>query len=125
MKLWSDVTKAVSVSALLAVYVLALTPSARAQPTVDADAQGVLAAMSNYVGGLKSFSVGHFAVDEVITLRARNFSSFIPARSWCSGRTSCFWVAVGWAAPVSGLLQRSTLSTRLVGRDLRGSAMPS
>jgi hypothetical protein len=67
MKLWSHFTKAVSVSALLAVWVLALTPSARAQPAVDTDAQGVLAAMSNYVGGLKSFSVDYFAVDEVIT----------------------------------------------------------
>jgi hypothetical protein len=67
MKLWSQFTKAVSVSALLAVCVLALTPSARAQPTIDADAQSVLAATSNYVGGLKSFSVDHFAVDEVIT----------------------------------------------------------
>jgi hypothetical protein len=67
MELWSQFTKAVSVSALLAVCVLTLTPSARAQPTIDADAQSVLEAMSNYVGGLKSFSVDHFAVDEVIT----------------------------------------------------------
>jgi len=67
MKLWPHFTKVVSISALLAVCVLALTPSARAQPTIDADAQGVLAAVSNYVGGLKSFSVDYFAVDEVIT----------------------------------------------------------
>ena len=67
MTLRSPFTKVVSVSALLAVCLLVLTPSARAQPTVDADAQGVLAAMSSYVGGLKSFSVDHFAVDEVVT----------------------------------------------------------
>jgi hypothetical protein len=67
MELWSRFTKVVSVSALLAVCVLTLTPSARAQPTVDADAQNVLVAMSNYIGGLKSFSVDYFAVDEVIT----------------------------------------------------------
>ena len=67
MKLWPHFTKVVSISALLAVCVLALTPSARAQPTIDADAQGVLGAVSNYLGGLKSFSVDYFAVDEVIT----------------------------------------------------------
>jgi hypothetical protein len=76
MTLRSPFTKVVSVSALLAVCLLVLTPSARAQPTVDADAQGVLAAMSSYVGGLKSFSVDHFAVDEVVTPEGQKLQFF-------------------------------------------------
>lgn len=64
MKAWSHVTKVVLVFAV--VGVLAQVPCARAQHAVDPDAQKALAAMSNYLGGLKSFSVEYSAVDEVV-----------------------------------------------------------
>ena len=67
MKAWSHFSKAVSVSALVGMCVLALAPSARAQNAVDPDAQSVLAAMSNYLGGLRSFSFEYSAADEVVT----------------------------------------------------------
>ena len=67
MKLWSYFSKRVSVSAVVGVCVLALAPSARAQNAVDPDAQSVLAAMSTYLGGLRSFSFEYSAVDEVVT----------------------------------------------------------
>jgi hypothetical protein len=67
MKVSSRFTKTVLVSAVVGLCVLALTPVARAQNAVDPDAQTVLAAMSNYLGGLKSFSVGYSSVDEVVT----------------------------------------------------------
>jgi len=46
---------------------VALSPSARAQSAVDPDAQSVLAAMSNHLGGLRSFSFEYSAADEVVT----------------------------------------------------------
>jgi hypothetical protein len=67
MKVSSQSTKTVLVSAVVGLCVLALIPSARAQNAVDPDAQSVLAAMSNYLGGLKSFSVEYSTVDEVVT----------------------------------------------------------
>jgi hypothetical protein len=39
----------------------------RAQQAVDPDAQSVLAAMTSYLGGLKSFSVDYAASDEIVT----------------------------------------------------------
>jgi hypothetical protein len=60
-------TKAVSIFAVVAMCALAPAPSARAQNAVDPDAQSVLAAMSNYLGGLRSFSVEYVAADEIIT----------------------------------------------------------
>jgi len=67
MKRWSRLAKAASVSAVVGMCVLAPAPAARAQNAIDPDAQGVLAAMSAYVGGLGSFSVEYAAVDEVVT----------------------------------------------------------
>src|SRR4051812_6558103 len=67
MELWSRFTTAAKVSAVAGMCVVALGPSARAQNAVDLDAQRVLAAMSNYLGGLGSFSVGYSAADEVVT----------------------------------------------------------
>jgi hypothetical protein len=67
MKRWSYFLKAVPLSAVVGVCVLALAPSAGAQNAVDPDAQSVLAAMSTYLGGLKSFSVEYSAIDEVVT----------------------------------------------------------
>jgi len=54
-------------SAALGLWVLASAPIVHAQPAVDPDAQSVLTAMSNYLGGLQSFSVDFSAVDEVVT----------------------------------------------------------
>jgi hypothetical protein len=67
MKLWSYFSKRISTSAVVGVCVLALAPSAGAQNAVDPDAKSVLAAMSNYLGGLKGFSFEYSAVDEVVT----------------------------------------------------------
>jgi hypothetical protein len=67
MELWSYFTKAVSVSTVVGMCALAPAPGARAQNAVDPDAQSVLAAMSNYLGGLRGFSVEYAAVDEVVT----------------------------------------------------------
>jgi hypothetical protein len=68
MKLWSDFTKVVSVSALLAVSVVAPALNARAAgPAIDADARTVLAATSSYLANLKNFSVDYSTVDEVVT----------------------------------------------------------
>lgn len=51
-----------------AAILIALVPvGARAQNAVDPDAQSALAAMSNYLEGLRSFSVEYSAVDEVVT----------------------------------------------------------
>jgi hypothetical protein len=66
MKREAHFTKVVLVCAVVGLGVLAQTQNARAQPAVDADAQNVLAAMSSYLGGLKSFSVEYSAVDEVV-----------------------------------------------------------
>lgn len=60
---WSCATLVVLVSAC----VLAAPAAPRAQDGVDADARGVLAAMSAYLGNLRSFSVDYAAADEVVT----------------------------------------------------------
>jgi len=65
MKAWEYLAKTVLVAAVAALC--ALAPSARAQPAFDADSQSVLAAMSQYLGGLQSFSTDYVAVDEVVT----------------------------------------------------------
>ncbi len=67
MKVWSCLIKATLVCAVGAVCALVPASSARAQNAVDADAQSVLAAMSNYLGGQKNFSVDYSAIDEVVT----------------------------------------------------------
>jgi hypothetical protein len=54
-------------SAVLALCALFSPPGARAQQAVDPDAQGVLAAMSTYLGSLKSFAVEYAASDEIVT----------------------------------------------------------
>jgi hypothetical protein len=50
MKAWTYLARTALATAVAALC--ALAPSARAQPTLDADSQSVLAAMSQYVGGL-------------------------------------------------------------------------
>jgi hypothetical protein len=73
MKLWSHFTKVVSVSALLAVCVVAPALNARAAgPVIDADASAVLAATSSYLANLKNFSVNYVAVDEVVTAEGQH-----------------------------------------------------
>ena len=67
MELWSRLTKAVMVPAVAGMCAVAPGPSARAQSAVDPDAQSVLAAMSNHLGGLRSFSFEYSAADEVVT----------------------------------------------------------
>jgi len=54
-------------SAVLGLSALALAPGVHAQQAVDPDAQAVLAAMSNYLGSLKSFEVEYAAADEIVT----------------------------------------------------------
>ena len=65
MKPWAYLAKTVLFTAAAALC--ALAPSARAQPAFDADSQSVLAAVSQYLGGLQSFSADYAAVDEVVT----------------------------------------------------------
>ena len=65
MKPWAYVAKTVFVTAV--AVLCALAPSARAQPAFDADSQSVLATMSQYVGGLQSFSTDYAAIDEIVT----------------------------------------------------------
>jgi hypothetical protein len=67
MKMWLQVTKTTLVCGVVGLCALALAANARAQNAVAPDAQSVLAAMSNYLGGLKSFSVGYSSADEVVT----------------------------------------------------------
>jgi hypothetical protein len=67
MKIWSSFNKAVSVCAVAGACLLAVASNVRAQNVVDPDAKGVLAAMSNYLGSLKSFWVEFSAVDEIVT----------------------------------------------------------
>jgi hypothetical protein len=55
------------VSAIVGLCALASPPSARSQQAVDPDAQRVLAAMTDYLGGLKSFSLEYAAADEIVT----------------------------------------------------------
>jgi hypothetical protein len=67
MERWSRLAKAAMVSAVAGMCAVAPGPSARGQSAVDPDAQSVLAAMSNYLGGLRSFSFEYSAADEVVT----------------------------------------------------------
>ncbi len=67
MRLWLRVKKATLVAGLALGLVLVAPAAPQAQGTVDADARGVLSAMSAYLGGLRSFSVDYEGVDEVIT----------------------------------------------------------
>lgn len=59
-------TIALAFSALTLLAPLTAAPLA-AQDAIDPDAQSVLAAMSNYLGGLQSFSVEFAAVDEIVS----------------------------------------------------------
>lgn len=63
----SRLRKAALAAAVVAAGILATPAAPRAQAAVDADARGVLDAMSTYLGGLRSFSVAYAAVDEVVT----------------------------------------------------------
>lgn len=65
--LWSRLRTLAHVAALAVACLLAAPAAPQAQDRVDADARGVLAAMSAYLGGLRSFSVDYAAVDEVVT----------------------------------------------------------
>jgi hypothetical protein len=67
MKWSSCLTRAVAVSAVAGVCAFAVPPSAEGQTNIDPDAQSVLAALSNHLGGLRSFSVEYAAVDEIVT----------------------------------------------------------
>jgi hypothetical protein len=67
MRSWQRAGRAALVGALVATFALAVPTAPRAQDAVDADARGVLGAMSAYLGGLRSFSVAYSAVDEVVT----------------------------------------------------------
>jgi hypothetical protein len=59
--------RAVALLATLAATCTLAAPTApRAQSAVDADARGVLDAMSAYLGDLHSFSVDYAAVDEIV-----------------------------------------------------------
>jgi hypothetical protein len=60
-------TRPILVSAILGICVLASSPCVRAQQAVDTDAQSVLVAMTNYLGGLRGFSVEYAASDEIVT----------------------------------------------------------
>lgn len=55
------------VSVALGLSAPAFAPGVHAQQAVDPDAQSVLAAMSNYLGSLKSFQVEYAAADEIVT----------------------------------------------------------
>ena len=67
MRFWARVQTATLTAALVAACAVAASAAPRAQGAVDADARGVLDAMSAYLGGLRSFSVAYAAVDEVVT----------------------------------------------------------
>ena len=67
MRVRSRRARAVLACTTLALCIVAASSQARAQQGVDQDARTVLAAMSNYLGGLKSFSVEYAAADEVVT----------------------------------------------------------
>jgi hypothetical protein len=67
MKVWSDFAKVALICAVAGLSVAGWAPGARAQQAIDPDAQSVLDAMANYLGGLKSFSVEYSTVDEVVT----------------------------------------------------------
>jgi hypothetical protein len=67
MKFSSWRPRPIIVLAILGLCVFASSPCVRAQQAVDPDAQRVLAAMTSYLGGLKSFSVEYAASDEIVT----------------------------------------------------------
>jgi len=67
MKMWPRFTKLRVAFAIAGIWAFVQASSALAQPAIDPDAKGVLAAMSTYLGGLKNFSVDYAAVDEVVT----------------------------------------------------------
>jgi hypothetical protein len=54
-------------AAFVMAWVLATPAAPRAQVGIDADARTVLAAVSEHLAGLRSFSVDYAAVDEVVT----------------------------------------------------------
>lgn len=60
-------SRSIVVLAILSLCALASSPCVRAQQAVEPDAQSVLAAMTSYLGGLKSFSVEYAASDEIVT----------------------------------------------------------
>jgi len=67
MKLHSRPFASILMSAALGLCPLISAVDARAQQTVDPDAQAVLGAMTKYLGSLKSFTVEYAAADEIIT----------------------------------------------------------
>jgi hypothetical protein len=67
MELWSQFTRMTPASVVVGMCLLVPGQGARAQNAVDPDAQSVLAAMSEYLGNLRSFSVDYAAVDEIVT----------------------------------------------------------
>jgi hypothetical protein len=67
MKISSWRPRPILVSAILGLCFFASSPCVHAQQAVDPDAQSVLAAMTGYLGGLKSFSVEYAASDEIVT----------------------------------------------------------
>jgi hypothetical protein len=68
--------RALSASVVVAGCAGALAPAARAQNGIDAEAQGVLAAMSSHLGNLPRFSVDYAAVDEVVTQEGEKLQFF-------------------------------------------------
>lgn len=67
MRPWSRLIRSAGAFAIVGLCALAAAPGGRAQGTIDPDARSVLTAMSQYLGGLKSFSVDFSAVEEVVT----------------------------------------------------------
>jgi hypothetical protein len=63
----SRLRRVAPLTALVLAWVLAAPAAPRAQGGMDADSRAVLAAMSEHLGGLRSFSVEYAAVDEVVT----------------------------------------------------------
>jgi hypothetical protein len=76
VQVWSYIKKAVLVSAVAGFCAIAPAPGVRAQDAIAADAQSVLAAMSNYLGGLQSFSVEFDAVDEIVSPEGQKLQFF-------------------------------------------------
>ena len=81
---------------------LVLPPNARAQ-TVDPDARSVLVAMSSYLGGLKSFSVETFTVDEVITVEGQKLQ-YLHSGEVVLQRPDKLYIARKGAAGGAGML---------------------
>jgi hypothetical protein len=76
MKVWSYITKTALIFGVAGLCAIALVPGVRAQGAVDPDAQGVLAAMSDYLGGLQSFSVEFDIVDEIVSPEGQKLQFF-------------------------------------------------